>query len=143
MRNKPFKLLILCTGNSCRSQMAEAFFRRYFPDWEICSAGTEPAPQVHPFMVEVMREKGYDMSAHRPKSVAQYLNESFDAVLTVCDEAKESCPVFKGKVKYRLHHGFYDPALADGTFEERIKVFRRVRDEIEAYVKGFELRKCL
>lgn len=123
-------ILILCTGNSCRSQMAEGFLRSFDADLDVHSAGTKPSETVHPLAVQVMQEKGIDISSHRPTSVEQYLATSFDVVITVCDGAKESCPVFTGRVKKRLHIGFDDPAEAMGSNEEKLKVFRRVRDEI-------------
>ena len=124
------RVLILCTGNSCRSQMAEAFLRRLQPGWEVCSAGTFPAAEVHPQAIKVMAEVGLDISRHRPKSVEQFVFQPFDEVITVCDDAQETCPQFTGQVKHRLHMGFDDPAEAFGTDAEVLVVFRRVRDEI-------------
>ena len=124
------KILILCTGNSCRSQMAEGFLRSFDPGLEVYSAGTAPSDRVHPKAVVVMKEKGIDLSGHRPKKVDEFLDKSFDYVITVCDQAKESCPIFLGEVKNRLHFGFDDPAEATGSEEEIYAVFRRVRDEI-------------
>ncbi len=124
------RVLILCTGNSCRSQMAEGFLRRLRPDWEIYSAGTFPAGRVHPLTVQVMAEAGVDISRQRPKSVDQFVSQPFDYVITVCDDARESCPAFTGKVAQRLHLGFEDPAMAVGSEEEILLVFRRVREEI-------------
>ncbi|TNJ39262.1 arsenate reductase ArsC [Chlorobaculum thiosulfatiphilum] len=125
-------ILILCTGNSCRSQMAEGFLRSFDHELEVFSAGTIPAGEVHPLAVQVMREVGIDISANQPKSVDVFLSRPFDYVVTVCDGAKESCPLFTGEVKHRLHIGFDDPAAATGSAEEVLAVFRRVRDEIEA-----------
>ncbi|MBM4169092.1 MAG: arsenate reductase ArsC [Ignavibacteria bacterium] len=125
------RILVLCTGNSCRSQMAEAFLRSFDRRLEVVSAGTKPAAAVHPKATEVMREVGIDLSHHKPKLVDKYLNDSFDYVVTVCDHAKETCPVFTGKVRYRLHIGFEDPAEARGTPGDVISVFRSVRDEIK------------
>jgi len=124
------RILILCTGNSCRSQMAEAFLRSFDPTLEVFSAGTEPAPQVHPKTVEVMREVGIDLSKAHPKSVERFTDQQFDYVITVCDSAKETCPVFTGEVRHRLHFDFDDPAEAVGTEEEVLSTFRRVRNEI-------------
>lgn len=124
------RILILCTGNSCRSQMAEGFFRSFDPRLEVFSAGTRPAPHANPYAVDVMREAGIDISGNKPKNVDQFVGEPFDYVITVCDGAKEICPVFTGTVKHRLHIGFDDPADATGTFDEVIAVYRRVRDEI-------------
>lgn len=125
------KILILCTGNSCRSQMAEAFLQSFDSSLKVCSAGTIPAERVNPFAVRVMQETGLDITARRPKHVAALISEPFDYVITVCDAAHETCPVFTGKVKNMLHIGFEDPAEAVGTEEEILSVFRRVRDEIK------------
>lgn len=120
--------------------MAEGFLRSFDPDLEVYSAGTEPSERVHPMAVAVMAEKGVDLTRHWPKKVDRYLEDSFDYVITVCDQANESCPVFLGDVKNRLHMGFDDPAKATGTEEEIMAVFRRVRDEIAdrmyAFFKG-------
>ncbi len=126
------RILILCTGNSCRSQMAEAWLKSFDNRLEVYSAGTAPAERVHPKAVQVMAEVGLDISGNRPKSVDEFLPMSFDYVITVCDHAKETCPVFLGQVKHRLHIGFEDPAEASGTEEEVLAVFRRVRDEIKS-----------
>ena len=130
-------ILILCTGNSCRSQMAEGFLKAYDPALEVNSAGTRPSGVVHPLAVKVMQEVGIDLSAHRPKSLNAFLDRPFDYVITVCDNAKESCPIFTGKVGQRLHLGFDDPADAIGSEEEVLAVFRRVRDEIAARFRQF------
>lgn len=124
-------ILILCTGNSCRSQMGEAFMRSFDPRLNVFSAGTKPASKVNPFAVKVMSEIGLDISSHYPKDVEEFISKSFDYVITVCDNAKETCPVFIGKVNHRVHIGFEDPADATGTDEEIIAVFRKVRDEIK------------
>lgn len=124
------RILILCTGNSCRSQMAEGFLKSFDPSLEVFSAGTKAAPRVHPKAVQVMAEAGVDLSRNHPKTVEQFLDRSFDYVITVCGNAKENCPVFIGSVTHRLHIGFDDPAEATGTEEEVLAVFRRVRDEI-------------
>ncbi len=131
------KILILCTGNSCRSQMAEGFLKSFDPNLEVYSAGTAPAERVHPKAVQVMAEEGIDISKNYPKSVDQFIDQSFDYVITVCDAAKESCPVFTGNVKHRLHIGFEDPAEATGTEEEILAVFRKVRDEIKRDFRRF------
>lgn len=125
------KILILCTGNSCRSQMAEGFMKSFDSELEVYSAGTNPSKQVHPKAIQVMKEVGIDLSKNYPKMVDQFLNESFDYVITVCDNAKETCPVFIGKVGKQLHMGFEDPADAKGTEEEILSEFRRIRDEIK------------
>ena len=130
------KLLILCTGNSCRSQMAEGFLKSFDPKLEVFSAGTHPAEQANPYAVSVMKEAGIDIAGNKPKSVDQYLAESFDYVITVCDDARESCPYFSGKVLHRLHMGFEDPAKASGTEEEILSFYRKIRDQIrEAFSK--------
>jgi len=133
----PTRILILCTGNSCRSQMAEGFLRSFDPSIEVVSAGTKAAAHVHPKAVQVMREAGIDLSGHAPKTVDRFLDQPFDYVITVCGNAKESCPVFLGEVKHRLHIGFDDPADARGTEEEILGVFRRVRDEINTDFRRF------
>ncbi len=129
------RVLVLCTGNSARSQMAEGFLRAMDRGWEVYSAGTEPAEQVNPYAVEVMREVGIDLGGSRPKPVEQFLGEPFDLVLTVCGEAERSCPVFRGRVGRRVHIGFEDPARAVGSPEEVRKVFRRVRDQIQGKMR--------
>jgi len=125
------RILILCTGNSCRSQMAEGFLKSFDPKLQVFSAGTHPSSRVHPKAIQVMREVGIDISESYPKDVDQFLDQSFDFVITVCDHAKETCPVFLGKVTEQLHIGFEDPAEASGSEEEVMGVFRRVRDEIQ------------
>ncbi|MBD3223755.1 MAG: arsenate reductase ArsC [Caldithrix sp.] len=130
-------ILILCTGNSCRSQMAEGFLRDFNPELHVRSAGTNPSGQVHPKAVQVMKETGIDISDGKPENVDRYLDEQWDYVITVCDNAKETCPVFLGKVKKQLHIGFEDPAEAAGTDEEVLSEFRRIRDEIKNDFKVF------
>jgi len=125
------KILILCTGNSCRSQMAEGFLKSFDKNLEVYSAGTKPADKVNPFAVKAMKEIGIDISKGIAENVDKYLSQSFDYVITVCDNAKETCPVFMGSVKHRLHIGFDDPADAVGSEEEIMPVYRRVRDEIK------------
>lgn len=133
------KILILCTGNSCRSQMAHGFLQSFNPNITVCSAGTEPAKQVNQTAVEVMKEAGVDISHHTPKMVDQYLNDEWDYVITVCDHANETCPAFFGKVKHRLHIGFEDPSHATGSDEFILSEFYRVRDEIkEAFWKFYQ-----
>lgn len=134
------KILVLCTGNSCRSQMAEGFLKSIDERLEVYSAGTAPSVKIHPKAVEVMREAGIDISHGYPKPVDDFVNESFDYVITVCDGAKEVCPVFTGDVKHRLHIGFEDPAEATGTDDEILSVFRKVRDEIENEFSSFYKR---
>ena len=129
------RVLILCTGNSCRSQMAHGFLQLFNCDFEVHSAGTKPADKVNPKAIEVMNEVGIDLSSHRSKSVEIYLNDEWDYVISVCGVANESCPNFIGKVGKRLHIGFDDPSDATGTDEFVMKEFRRVRDEIHAKFK--------
>jgi arsenate reductase (thioredoxin) len=125
------KILILCTGNSCRSQMAQGFLQSFNNDLEVSSAGTEPAKQINQKAVQVMKEAGIDISSHTPKLVDQYLKDEWDYVITVCDDANETCPVFVGKVKHRLHLGFEDPSKVEGSEEYIMGEFRRVRDQIK------------
>ena len=129
------KILILCTGNSCRSQMAHGFLQASDKNLQVFSAGTEPARQVNHKAVQVMKEAGIDISHHTPKHVDQYLGEAWDYVITVCDHANESCPVFYGKVKNRLHIGFEDPSNVTGPEEYIMSEFRRIRDEIRKEFK--------
>ncbi len=124
------KILILCTGNSCRSQMAHGFMQSFDKSLIVRSAGTQPSERVNPLAVEVMKEVGIDISSQKPKSVNEYLGESWDYVITVCDDAKESCPFFSGKVAHRLHIGFEDPSKVIGSEEFILSEFRRVRDLI-------------
>jgi len=131
------KILILCTGNSCRSQIAEGFLKSFDQNLKVYSAGTEPTSQVHPKAIEVMAELGVNLSQNKPKSVNAFLNNAFDFVITVCGGAKESCPMFTGKVKNRLHIGFEDPADAKGSDEEITSEFRKIRDEIKEAFYGF------
>jgi arsenate reductase (thioredoxin) len=125
------RILILCTGNSCRSQMAQGFLQSFDKRMQVFSAGTEPASRINPAAVKVMDEVGIDISKHKPENVDQYLNEEWDYVITVCDDANESCPFFPGKVRNRLHLGFEDPSRINGTEEFIMKEFRRVRDLIK------------
>ena len=124
------KILILCTGNSCRSQMAEGIIKNINNNFEVYSAGTKPSSAVHPLAIKAMQEINLDISTNEPHSVNKYLDMSFDYVITVCSDAKETCPVFSGEVKHQLHIGFDDPAEARGTKDEVYSVFIRVRDEI-------------
>jgi len=125
------KILILCTGNSCRSQMAQGFLKSFDDKIEVESAGTQPTLKVNPNAVKVMGETGIDISKNSPKSVDEFLNNEWDYVITVCDDAKETCPVFLGKVKHRMHFGFEDPSNASGSEEFIMSEFRRIRDEIK------------
>ena len=124
-------ILILCTGNSCRSQMAEGFLKSFDNELNVFSAGTIPSDAVNPNAINVMNEIGIDISNGKPESVDKYLEHSFDYVITVCGDAKETCPVFIGNVKEQLHIGFEDPADATGTADEILNEFRKIRDEIK------------
>jgi len=126
------KILVLCTGNSARSQMTEGFLKSFDGRLEVHSAGTHPSPRVNPLAIEAMKEVGVDISGGRPKNVRQFLDQSFDFVVTVCGEADESCPNFSGKVGKRLHIGFEDPAKTTD-----IAVFRKVRDQIKTRFAEF------
>lgn len=130
------RVLILCTGNSARSQMAEGLLRHDAHDrFDVFSAGTKPG-RVRPEAVAVMEELGIDISGHRSKHVDEFRDSTFDYVLTVCDNAKESCPVYPGHAN-RLHHSFEDPAAAQGSEEQRLSAFRSVRDQIRQYLRTF------
>ncbi|PLX19139.1 MAG: protein tyrosine phosphatase [Salinivirgaceae bacterium] len=125
------KILILCTGNSCRSQMAQVFLQSFDKRLNVASAGTDPSGYVHPKAIQVMKEEGIDLSQNESESVEKYLDTAWDYVITVCGGAKETCPTFSGDVKHQLHIGFDDPAEATGTEDEILNEFRRVRDEIK------------
>ncbi len=131
------RILILCTGNSSRSQMAEGFLESLNNEIEVHSAGTQPAPSVNPYAIRVMREVGIDISHNKTHHVEEFLDEEWDYVITVCGGAKETCPAFIGKVKNRVHIGFDDPAEAKGTDEEVLATFRRVKDEIKVEFQKF------
>jgi arsenate reductase (thioredoxin) len=124
------RILVLCTGNSARSQMAEGILKSLDAGLDVQSAGTQPAARVNPFAIRAMKELGVDISAEHPKSVQQFVAQSFDYVITVCDDADKNCPNFTGKVGKRVHIGFPDPAAAIGTDAEVMAVFRQVRDDI-------------
>lgn len=130
------KVLFLCTGNSCRSQIAEGFLRHLASeDFEAFSAGTKPS-RLNPLAVKVMEEKGVDISGQYSQSIDEFLNESLDYIITVCDHAKETCPVFPGTAE-RIHWSFRDPADAKGSEEEKMTVFREIRDSIEKNIENF------
>ncbi len=140
------RILVLCTGNSARSQMGEGFLRSFDSRLEVHSAGTHPAPQVNPYAIQVMKEAGIDISTHKPKKVDGFLGQSFDYVITVCGDADKTCPNFRGKVGTRVHIGFPDPAKAEGTDAEKLAVFRRVRDDIRKRMRQYyeqTIRKSL
>ncbi|HLF62943.1 MAG TPA: arsenate reductase ArsC [Saprospiraceae bacterium] len=128
-------ILILCTGNSCRSQMAEGYLRKYLPDDQIYSAGIE-AHGLNPLAVKVMAEVGIDISHHSSKLIDALPHIAWDIVITVCDNAREQCPVLPGK-HLKFHHSFNDPATAKGVEEEVLPVYRRVRDAIQEYTARF------
>ena len=133
-------VLILCTGNSCRSHLAEGILRAAAGDiLNVQSAGSKPAGYVHPLAIQVMKEIGLDISSHHSKHMNDFLQQDVETVVTVCGNADQACPMFPGQLN-RYHWGFYDPAHATGTDEEKLTVFRRVRDEIkmvfEAYAAG-------
>jgi len=137
------RILILCTGNSCRSQMAEGFLKSFDDELEVFSAGVKPEGRVNPNAVKVMNELGIDISSGKPEDVNEFINDLFDYVITVCDNAKETCPVFPGDVKEQLHIGFEDPAKAKGTEEEILLIFRKVRDEIKREFHQFYNKKII
>ncbi len=133
-------VLVLCTGNSCRSHLAEGLLRAAAKGkFRVASAGSKPAGYVHPLAIEVMKDVGIDISAHHSKHLNEFLNQPVETVVTVCGNADQVCPMFPGQVN-RHHWGFDDPAHATGTQEEQLAMFRRVRDEIrrvfEAYAAG-------
>jgi arsenate reductase len=132
------KILILCTGNSCRSQMAHGFLESFDENLYVRSAGTEPAVRINQKAVEVMAELGIDISHHTPHPVDEYLEEEWDYVITVCDQANETCPLFSGKVRHRLHLGFEDPSHATGTQKFIHGEYIRIRDRIhETFLKFY------
>jgi len=133
------KILIICTGNTCRSQMAEGFLRSFDPVLEVFSAGTKAEQKVNPYAVKAMSEIGIDISKQHPKQVDIFLNEKFDYVITVCDGAKEICPIFTGSVQHRMHMGFEDPAEAKGNEKEIMEVYQKVRDQIKEQFYTFYL----
>ncbi len=134
------KVLIICTGNSCRSQMAHGFLQSFNKDLIVRSAGTNKSANINNKAVAVMNEVGINISRHVPKSVAMYIHDFWDYVITVCDEANETCPVFQGKVKNRIHFNFEDPSKVTGSEEHIWSEYRKVRNEIrdkfnELYIK--------
>lgn len=132
------KILILCTGNSCRSQMAEGLIKNKYPDFEVSSAGTYPAETVNPYAVKVMQDIGVDISENFPKNVEQFANDEFDYVFTVCDSAKEICPVFNN-AKNKVHKPFVDPKRDFYDSEEHaIEIYTETRNLIEAWIKEYE-----
>lgn len=138
MTDPKFRVLFLCTHNSARSQMAEALLRHVGGDhFEVHSAGTEPS-RVHPLAIRAMGEIGLDITNNESKSLDQYLGDDFDYVITVCDQANESCPVFPGDPK-RIHWSFPDPSAVEGTEEERLKAFASIRDQLRMRLRNWVL----
>ncbi|WP_036896766.1 arsenate reductase ArsC [Prevotella sp. S7 MS 2] len=145
------RILILCTGNSCRSQMAHGFLQSLDKTLEVCSAGTQPAAHVNAMAVSMMQEIGIDISTHTPTSVERYLDQCWDYVITVCDHANETCPIFQGKVGKRMHIGFEDPSKVTGSPDFIYNEFVRVREEIKREFTKFyfteinssDLPKCI
>jgi|SRR5579859_1756278 len=134
---KKKRVLILCTGNSARSQMAEGLLRHDAGDrFEVFSAGVDPAARVRPEAIAVMNEVGIDLSEHTPKHVNDFADQQFDYVLTVCDNARETCPVFAGPT-VTMHESFKDPAAFHGSHDEQLALFRTVRDQIRKYLRTF------
>ena len=133
----PTRVLFLCTGNSCRSHMAEGLLRALGRDrFDVFSAGAKPTGHVHPLAIEVMRELDIDISRHTSKSLTTFDGQKFDYLITVCDNAREACPTYAGAAQ-QLHWSFDDPAHATGTEEQKLTVFRRVRDEIRQRIQQF------
>lgn len=135
------KILILCTGNSCRSQMAHGILQSFDDRLTVRSAGTVPAGQINPIAVEVMKEIEIDISGNSPHNVSEYIGEPWDYVITVCDDANETCPVFLGSVKKRLHMGFEDPSKATGSEEFIRSEFYRIRDQIRERFHDLYIRE--
>ncbi|MCL4229163.1 arsenate reductase ArsC [Candidatus Dependentiae bacterium] len=128
------RILVICVHNSARSVMLAKYLEQLHPDWAVYSAGLKPTNQVNPFAVQVLKEDGIDVSAHKPQEVTKFLTQPFDYVISVCEA---ECPVFSGQVKHTLHVPFQDPSSATGSKEEKLVTFRRVRDQIKAYAQSF------
>jgi len=137
MSDQPTRILVLCTGNSARSQMAEGLFR-VLGEGKVAvqSAGSVPAATVNPFAVQVMAERGMDISGQRPKQVDSLLDQPFDYVITVCDNARDACPIFPAQVE-RIHWSFADPAAVRGSNEDKLAAFRATRDGLEQHIRTF------
>ena len=132
--SKKKNIIFICTGNACRSQIAHGLLQNLAKDrFNVFSAGSHPS-RVHLMSIKVMEEIGIDISHHTPKPVSKYLDENFDIVATVCDNARETCPVFTGSSKHQIHQGFIDPADAAGSDGEITEVYRRIRDKIQIWV---------
>jgi arsenate reductase len=141
LQMKPL-ILILCTGNSCRSHLAEGILQKALgSDYTVRSAGSKPAGYVHPLAIQVMQEIGVDISSHHSKHLNEFLNQDVETVITVCGNADQACPMFPGQ-RNRYHWGFDDPAHAAGTEEEKLTVFRRVRDEIKKVFEAYAAGRC-
>ena len=130
------KILVLCTGNSCRSQMAHGYLSKFLPNYQIYSAGTKPEP-VNKFAVKVMKEENIDISKNSSNHIKDYKNINFDYVFTVCDNAKENCPVHLKYTNKKTHQSFFDPAEATGTYDKKILVYVKVRNEIKIFLQKF------
>ena len=130
-------VLILCTGNSCRSHLAEGILRKEAGDWlDVQSAGSKPTGYVHPLAIQVMAEIDIDISQHRSKHLEEFVSKKVETVITVCGNADQACPIFPGQVN-RHHWGFFDPAKAEGSEEEKLKIFRQVRDEVQKVFQAY------
>lgn len=140
--NQPL-ILVLCTGNSCRSHMGEGVLRQFLGEkgYQIRSAGSRPAGYVHPLAIAAMAEIGIDLSNHHSKHMDEFLMQEVETVITVCGNADQACPMFPGQLN-RHHMPFDDPAHAEGTHEEQMRVFRRVRDEIVAQFRAYAAGRC-
>lgn len=135
------KILFICTGNACRSQIAQGLMQSFDGNIEVHSAGTFPATEVNTLAIKVMSEAGIDISRQYPKPVDIYLNDEWDYVITVCDDANESCPVFPGKVKHRLHFSYVDPSFLQGSQEFIMSEFRRLRNNMKDVLYELYLQK--
>ena len=136
------KILVLCTGNSCRSQMAHGYLSKFLPNYQIYSAGTKPEP-VNKFAIKVMKEENIDISKNSSNHITDYKNINFDYVFTVCDNAKENCPVHLKYTNKKTHQSFFDPAEAKGTDDKKILVYVKVRNEIKIFLQKFILEHKL
>ena len=133
------KIIVICTGNTCRSQIAEGLLKSKYPDAEIYSAGTYPETHVNPYAVKAMSEEGYDISKHYPKLVNDFIDQEFDYVLTVCDSAEESCPIFPN-AKNRIHNSFVDPSRASYSSEEHaLEIYRETVKDISQWIDSLNL----
>lgn len=135
------KILILCTGNSCRSQMAHGLLASFDKNLYVCSAGVKLEKQVNPLAIKTMQDMGIDISEHKPTLVSEYLNEDWDYVITVCDHANETCPIFTGRVKHRLHMPFRDPSKFEGSNEQIVAEFNDVAKLIK--IKFYEFYQAV